>query len=140
MPTFNKTDMMNCCRGNHDFDEVDNEAKEGAALICKVCGVTEDEAAPDNDALPDNRQDSANDTVDALMRAEEFISGFEDDETQEGIADILAGLRKAISVERAAPDMLAALKELRAWFGNIHREKRPDLLDRADAAIAKAET
>lgn len=54
--------------------------------------------------------DDANDTVDALVQAEAFISGFEDDETQEGVADILAGLRAAIQREQAMPSVLAALK------------------------------
>lgn len=60
--------------------------------------------------LPDN----PNDTVDALMMAERFVTGFEDDETQEGIADILAGLRAAIRRERLRPVLLDALKELRS--------------------------
>ncbi|TIW21323.1 MAG: hypothetical protein E5V63_29620 [Mesorhizobium sp.] len=57
-------------------------------------------------------------TVDALTQAEAFISGFEDDKTQEGIADILAGLRAAIPREQARPDpqpvaeLLAALRGL----------------------------
>jgi hypothetical protein len=58
--------------------------------------------------------DNPNDTVDALMMAERFIIGFEDDEAQEGIADILAGLRAAIGRERLRPVLLDALKELRS--------------------------
>ena len=58
--------------------------------------------------------DNPNDTVDALMMAERFIVGFEDDEAQEGIADILAGLRAAIGRERVRPVLLDALKELRS--------------------------
>ncbi len=58
--------------------------------------------------------DNPNDTVDALMMAERFVIGFEDDETQEEIADILAGLRAAIRRERLRPVLLDALKELRA--------------------------
>ncbi len=58
--------------------------------------------------------DNPNDTVDALMMAERFIVGFEDDEAQEGIADILAGLRAAIGRERLRPVLLDALKELRS--------------------------
>ncbi|AMS41201.1 hypothetical protein [Aminobacter aminovorans] len=54
--------------------------------------------------------DEANDTLDALMQAEAFVAGFEGDRTQEGVADILAGLRLAINREQAAPAMLAALK------------------------------
>jgi ElaB/YqjD/DUF883 family membrane-anchored ribosome-binding protein len=56
---------------------------------------------------------SVNDTVDSLVRAESFAAGFEDDETQEGIPDLLAGLRKAIQRERARPDLLAEVKEFR---------------------------
>ena len=88
--------------------------------------------------------DSANDTVDALVQAERFISGFEGDELQEGIADMLAGLRAAIKREQAAPDMLAALINLvgngftdeelaRRWSWSI------DSIREARAAIAKAE-
>jgi hypothetical protein len=58
--------------------------------------------------------DNPNDTVDALLKAERFISGFEDDDTQEGIADILAGLRSAIGSERLRPALLEALMHLRA--------------------------
>lgn len=68
---------------------------------------------PHTDALvvpPDN----PNDTVDALMMAERFVIGFEDDEVQDGIADILAGLRAAIRRERLRPVLLDALKELRS--------------------------
>ncbi|MER9768923.1 hypothetical protein NKJ09_22995 [Mesorhizobium sp. M0189] len=54
--------------------------------------------------------DHASDTVDALTQAESFISGFEDDPAQKGVADILAGLRAAIPREQARPDLLAVLK------------------------------
>jgi hypothetical protein len=46
--------------------------------------------------------DTPNDTVDAMMLAEEFISGFEDDETQEGIPELLTSVRSAITRERVA--------------------------------------
>ncbi|TAM99437.1 MAG: hypothetical protein EPN45_16030 [Rhizobiaceae bacterium] len=58
--------------------------------------------------------DNPNDTVDALVMAERFVTGFEDDEAQEGISDILAGLRAAIRRERLRPVLLDALKELRS--------------------------
>jgi hypothetical protein len=58
--------------------------------------------------------DNPNETVDALTMAERFVAGFEDDETQEGIADILAGLRAAIRRGRLRPVLLDALKELRS--------------------------
>jgi len=58
--------------------------------------------------------DNPNDTVDALMMAERFVTGFEDEETQDGIPDILAGLRAAIRRERLRPVLLDALKELRS--------------------------
>ncbi|MDQ0510904.1 hypothetical protein QOZ99_001792 [Angulomicrobium amanitiforme] len=54
----------------------------------------------------------------ALRRAESFIAGFEDDESQDGILDLLASIRAAIAgapadpVRDAAPQMLAALKEI----------------------------
>jgi hypothetical protein len=94
--------------------------------------------------------DSPNDTVDALVQAEAFIRGFEDDEVQEGIPDILAGLRAAIARERAGPDMLAALKvannaiyELASTAGDDARFNRGGIAfeatEQADAAIATAE-
>jgi hypothetical protein len=56
--------------------------------------------------------DNRNDTVDALIMAERFVTGFEDDEAQDGVPDILAGLRAAIRRERLRPVLLDALKEL----------------------------
>lgn len=53
-------------------------------------------------------------TANALVAAERFITGFEDDERQEGIADILAALRGAIRREQLQPDLLDILKELRS--------------------------
>jgi len=58
--------------------------------------------------------DNPNDTIDTLMMAERFVAGFEDDEAQDGIPDILAGLRAAIRRERLRPVLLDALKELRS--------------------------
>lgn len=40
MPTFSKVDMMNCCRGWHDFSD--------DATECHVCGAAEDEASAPN--------------------------------------------------------------------------------------------
>jgi hypothetical protein len=78
-------------------------------------GTSNDDDAPrphiDSAVVP---PDDPNDTVDALMMAERFVTGFEDDEAQEGIADILAGLRAAIRRERIRPVLLDALKELRS--------------------------
>ncbi|TIR24008.1 MAG: hypothetical protein E5X34_13210 [Mesorhizobium sp.] len=61
---------------------------------------------------PTRYPDHASDTVDALVQAEAFISGFEDDTGQEGIADMLAGLRAAIQRERAKPDLLAYVRRM----------------------------
>ncbi|TIR99115.1 MAG: hypothetical protein E5X19_04320 [Mesorhizobium sp.] len=47
--------------------------------------------------------DHARDTVDDLTQAQSFISGFEGDLLQVGIADMLAGLRAAIRREQAGP-------------------------------------
>jgi hypothetical protein len=43
----------------------------------------------------------------AIKRAEEFIAGFEDDETQEGVTSLLADLRRLIAgqLEPAAPEV-----------------------------------
>lgn len=48
-------------------------------------------------------KDDASDSVDAMVRAEAFISGFEGDELQEGILEILSGLRAAISKATGVP-------------------------------------
>jgi hypothetical protein len=40
---------------------------------------------------------SVSDLLAALERAEGFISGFEDDDTQEGIAEMLAAIRAALA-------------------------------------------
>lgn len=79
---------------------------QGPCLEGEVYTVR-DHAVTDAPEYPDH----ANDTVDALMLAEEFISGFEDDETQDGIGDILAGLRAAIPREQARPDLIGALTD-----------------------------
>jgi hypothetical protein len=42
-------------------------------------------------------ESAAPDMLAELHKAESFISGFEDDELQEGIADLLAGIRAAIA-------------------------------------------
>lgn len=57
---------------------------------------------------------SPNDTLDALESAESFIAGFEDDDTQKGIDDLLETLRGAIVREQARPVLLDSLKGLRA--------------------------
>ncbi|BAV52546.1 Uncharacterized protein MLTONO_p0076 (plasmid) [Mesorhizobium loti] len=93
------------------------------------------------DPVPDH----ASDTVDALVQAESFIRGFEDDELQEGIADILTGLRAAIPREQARPDMLAALHAvMRCAKGELERpvtQRAPwgEAQRLVEAAIAKTE-
>lgn len=97
----------------------------------------------------------ADPAAEALRRAESFIAGFEDDETQEGIADLLATIRAAIAgapadpVRDAAGDMLALLKgALEAWpeidtdeeiNGGDMVEWFGDFAERAAGIIAKAE-
>jgi hypothetical protein len=89
----------------------------------------------------------ANDTVDALVQAEAFIRGFEDDELQEGIPDLLAGLRAAIVRERARPDLLTALQLAmpalkwceKQWASSPQRGEGFNVVDIVRDAIAKAE-
>lgn len=38
MPTFNKTDMLDCCQGLHDFSD--------DAAECRVCGEAAEESVP----------------------------------------------------------------------------------------------
>lgn len=108
------------------------------------------------DPPPPFLPDHACDTVDALTQAESFISGFEDDEEQQGVADVLAGLRAAIPREQAKPEILAALKvasdalagtlkargyvpgsSIEQWAPEVQTELRSLVTVRA--AIAKAE-
>ncbi len=85
MPTFNKIDMLNCAAGHHDFSDDSDQ--------CHVCGHTQAAASAPTDSI----RDAASDMLAALKKAESFISGFEGDELQEGIADLLAGIRAAIA-------------------------------------------
>jgi len=88
-----------------DFRERDQ------ALALEVSSACHGDSSPGID-IADSHADSRNDTVDALITAERFVTGFEDDETQDGIADILAGLRAAIRREQFRPALLDALREL----------------------------
>lgn len=53
--------------------------------------------APDRDTATARLIAGAPDLLDALNEAESFISGFEDDELQEGVDDMLRRIRGAIS-------------------------------------------
>jgi hypothetical protein len=87
--------------------------KRDQALGCGTSNGNGDGSQTHTDAAVIHA-DNPNDTVDAFMMAERFIVGFEDDEAQEGIADILAGLRAASRRERLRPVLRDALKELRS--------------------------
>jgi len=52
--------------------------------------------------------------LDALQRAERFMSGFEDDETQDGVVADLAAIRAAINSAYFRPDLAASAKKLLA--------------------------
>lgn len=88
--------------------------------------------------------DHPSDTIDALVQAESFMSGFEDDPGQEGVKDTLAGLRAAILREAAAPEMLVALHAvMRCARGEMERpvtQRQPwaEAQRLVEAAIAKA--
>ncbi|WP_189603182.1 hypothetical protein, partial [Mesorhizobium sp. M8A.F.Ca.ET.182.01.1.1] len=81
---------------------------KGGSRACET--LTLESAATLRDELVKRLPFDASDTVDALTRAESFISGFESDPLQKGVGDILASLRAAIPRERARRDILAALK------------------------------
>ena len=51
-------------------------------------------------------------TLTALVRAERFLSGFEDDPAQEGIADDLATIRAAIEAAPLEARLLASARKL----------------------------
>ncbi|TJW14410.1 MAG: hypothetical protein E5W82_10565 [Mesorhizobium sp.] len=116
---------------------------------CWICSASNDKLARQLAELMNFAAvipDHASDTVDALIQAESFIAGFEDDETQEGVADMLAGLRAAIQRERTRPDMLAALHAvMRCAKGELERpvtQRQPwgEAQRLVEAAIAKAES
>lgn len=50
--------------------------------------------------------------LDALQRAERFMAGFEDDETQEGVVADLTAIRAAITEAYFRPDLAAGAKQL----------------------------
>lgn len=75
--------------------------------------------------------------ADALGKAESFIAGFEGDELQDGIADLLATIRAAKLLESAAPDMLAALRATYSALPGLPLGS--DAACMVQAAIAKAE-
>lgn len=90
-----------------------------AEIVCRTLLEHLPSCIDDGNATPviqveEVRADHLNDTTDALIGAERFVSGFEDDVAQVGIADILAGLRAAIRRERLRPYLFDALKGLRA--------------------------
>ena len=104
MPTFNKVDMMNCCRGWHDFSD--------GATECLVCGAGEDEASAPNAtglathhglvpppspsmvAPADPVRDAAPDMLAALRLARGTLAGVPDDaerqETLTAVRDVIA--------------------------------------------------
>jgi len=58
-----------------------------------------------------------NTTMSALARAESFVAGFVDDESQEGIDEILAELRSAQAIERsAAPIEALQALDAESWL------------------------
>lgn len=83
-----------------------------APLEGMACG--DDDSQPvSHIAVEEIDRNSPNDTVDALESAESFIAGFDDDDLQEGIDDLLESLRSAIVREQARPVLLDSLKGLR---------------------------
>ncbi|CAM5291374.1 hypothetical protein ATER59S_00545 [Aquamicrobium terrae] len=94
-------------------DLLANFRKRDQVLALEGSSTGHGDASPGIDIV-DIHADSPNDTFDALIAAERFVMGFEDDETQDGIADILAGLQAAIRREQFRPALLEALRELRA--------------------------
>lgn len=87
--------------------------KRDQALSSGGSNTVHGDSSPGID-IADSHADSPNDTVEALIAAERFVTGFEDDETQDGIANILAGLRAAIRREPLRPVLLDTLRELHA--------------------------
>lgn len=62
-----------------------------------ICSVYGSEARAEEDDANQALIAAAPDLLAALDRAEAFIAGFEDDDTQEGIPEMLAAIRAAIA-------------------------------------------
>ena len=129
-----------------------NEGGQLAAdliLLERLTGTRDPRGLQDMRAIIARAQRDTASLADAARRAEAFIAGFEDDESQEVIPDLLASIRAAIAgtpadpARAAAPDVLAALKVCALEIAQIHNRKltigEQIALDAARAAIAKAE-
>lgn len=117
----------------HAYDELDTEmSSEAHKLLLRVAydalvhdGVivqSESNQATESAASEANGAAAAVPTivVTALERAEQFIEGFEDDEEQEGIAELLADLRAALRAVTGEqpPVTVAAEKSFCLVFSN----------------------
>ena len=83
---------------------------------CPECGALAYLAKEEAPAAPA----ISGDAVSALAAAERFISGFEGDETQDGIADLLYQVRAAINIPVSAEKrdpLISVLSEFVAAFG-----------------------
>lgn len=94
-----------CGRVLDVIDTTDSESPKfldsGADSIEALCEVGEDI----KQALNGTRPPAAQTTL-TMRRAAEFIEGFEDDQTQEGVADLLADLRAGIAHRDRMADAL----------------------------------
>lgn len=92
---------------------IDVDFGDGHGIV--RCGTISLRAVGKSAVEPDHRDD----TVDALVQAEAFIAGFEGDPLQEGVPDMLAGLRAAITREQAAkPDLIGVLTDAETCLAN----------------------
>jgi hypothetical protein len=148
-----------------DADDIDDCEGETFAALVDVQGDDEYEHSRFIDFEVEQQRKAAPKLLAALKDAESFISGFEDDECQEGIKDRLALIRSAIaeahtagipSAPAAAPGLLAVLKAVlpyaenersslrESWKRDGDLKVREELdacdraLDRATAAMAGA--
>lgn len=88
MPTYNKTDMLNCCRGWHDFSD--------DATECRVCGADEGEAS----SPPKAEGDTVSKLLAALILAEKHMGALCADVAETDLPDWfadLATIREAIT-------------------------------------------
>lgn len=137
------------------FDNTDTEAADLAEFKASYDNELSDAMEATNDgwhtdemvAPADPIRNDANDTVDALVQAEEqlaIMAGM--DESNGGkdtdLRDALVGVRAALKREQAAPDMLAALKAMRGELDEMSgywTEGMANFAQQADLAIDKAE-
>lgn len=64
------------------------------------------------------------DVVTALTKAEDFIKGFEDDENQEGIGELLQAIASAKEIQTKAEERLSLIANTAMWGEELDDEQK----------------